>query len=197
MRKTWMLLLLLFPVLPVYGSNFAYHTIQKGETLYRISRKYDISIDELCRLNSIQDVTRVRSGMKIKIPQMVKYLDYPLPVEGAVEDFVTQHFRGIVIFPESVDSVPVKAPDDGRVWFVDRISGYGLTIVIKHSDGYITTYSGFSSTTIKPGDRVSEGDDLGLTGRVRRYKKPGILFSVQYKGTGLRFDSASGRFIKG
>ncbi|RUA14720.1 MAG: N-acetylmuramidase, partial [Flavobacteriia bacterium] len=31
------------------------HTVEKGETLYAISRKYDISVDEIKRLNNLND----------------------------------------------------------------------------------------------------------------------------------------------
>tara|TARA_B100000900_G_scaffold326665_1_gene286694 strand:+ start:199 stop:933 length:735 start_codon:yes stop_codon:yes gene_type:complete len=42
------------------------HTVQKGDTLYSVSRKYDISIDKLVEINQINDKT-IYVGQKLKI----------------------------------------------------------------------------------------------------------------------------------
>ncbi|WP_062327721.1 M23 family metallopeptidase [Treponema endosymbiont of Eucomonympha sp.] len=44
------------------------HTVQKGETLYSISRKYALSVDELCRLNSISRDAILKTGQKLSVP---------------------------------------------------------------------------------------------------------------------------------
>lgn len=41
------------------------HVLQKNETLYSIARKYDTSVDELVRINNIQDVRKLRVGTEI------------------------------------------------------------------------------------------------------------------------------------
>jgi flagellum-specific peptidoglycan hydrolase FlgJ len=42
------------------------HTVQKGDTLYSVSRKYDIPIDKLVEINQINDKT-IYIGQKLKI----------------------------------------------------------------------------------------------------------------------------------
>lgn len=44
------------------------HTVVKGETLYRISKKYGVSVSELMRANSISDVTQLEVGQNLVIP---------------------------------------------------------------------------------------------------------------------------------
>ncbi|PKL08508.1 MAG: hypothetical protein CVV51_08550, partial [Spirochaetae bacterium HGW-Spirochaetae-7] len=44
------------------------HTVQKGETLYAIARRYDISVESLMTANSIADPGRLFVGMKLSIP---------------------------------------------------------------------------------------------------------------------------------
>jgi LysM repeat protein len=44
-----------------------YHIVNRGETLYRISKKYGISIDELRRLNSIEPYAIIHPGQKLLI----------------------------------------------------------------------------------------------------------------------------------
>lgn len=43
------------------------HTVQKGETLYQISRKYGMSVDALRKLNSIGKDFKIYPGQKIKV----------------------------------------------------------------------------------------------------------------------------------
>ncbi len=44
------------------------HTLRQGETLYTLSRRYNVSVDELTRHNDITDPTRLRVGTQIRIP---------------------------------------------------------------------------------------------------------------------------------
>lgn len=42
-----------------------YHTVQKGETLYGISKRYGISVEELRKLNNLAPDQSLRSGQKL------------------------------------------------------------------------------------------------------------------------------------
>ena len=44
-----------------------YHKIKSGETLGSISRKYRVSISQICRLNGISTKTILRVGRKLRI----------------------------------------------------------------------------------------------------------------------------------
>ena len=44
-----------------------YHVVQKGETLYRISVKYGVSVDELIRINKLSTNGTIYSGQKLKL----------------------------------------------------------------------------------------------------------------------------------
>jgi len=49
------------------SSRSAYHVVRNGETLYRISKRYNISEHELIRLNGLKDKTRIYVGQKLRI----------------------------------------------------------------------------------------------------------------------------------
>ena len=51
--------------------------VQNGETIYRISRMYDVSQDEIIAANKIEDVTKVRVGQVLFIPGAKKSLSDP------------------------------------------------------------------------------------------------------------------------
>ena len=62
------------PSKPAVSTEEQYHTVQKGETLYRISKKYGISVEELRKLNNLSEDQPINTGQKLRIsPQ-------PLPL---------------------------------------------------------------------------------------------------------------------
>ena len=45
-----------------------HHTVRPGETLWRISRRYGVTLAAIARANGIEDVRRVRVGARLWIP---------------------------------------------------------------------------------------------------------------------------------
>ena len=48
-----------------------YHTVEHGQTLYRIAKTYDMDWHELMAINNISDPSRLEVGQKILIPQQI------------------------------------------------------------------------------------------------------------------------------
>lgn len=44
-----------------------YHTIQSGDTLYKIAGKYNTRVSEICRLNGIKESTILKLGAKLRV----------------------------------------------------------------------------------------------------------------------------------
>lgn len=44
-----------------------YHTIQSGDTLYKIAGKYNTRVSEICRLNGIKETAILKLGMKLRV----------------------------------------------------------------------------------------------------------------------------------
>ena len=51
-----------------YETNRQIHNVRKGDTLYSISKKYEISLESLIKINEIQNQT-IYIGQKLKIPE--------------------------------------------------------------------------------------------------------------------------------
>ena len=45
-----------------------YHTVARGETVYRIAKVYDVSQEDIIEANGIQDVTKVKVGQVLFVP---------------------------------------------------------------------------------------------------------------------------------
>ena len=48
------------------SSNF-YHTVVSGDTLWNISKKYEISVDKLVEISDIKDRNLIHIGQRIKV----------------------------------------------------------------------------------------------------------------------------------
>lgn len=70
------------PIQSVPGTSAFMHTVERGQTLYRISKTYGIDWRELMRVNGITDVSKLEPGQKLLIPgHAVPILP---PVSGSV-----------------------------------------------------------------------------------------------------------------
>ena len=74
---------------------------------------------------------------------------------------------------------PVMATADGIVLKTEyREKGYGRFVVIKHSNTYTTLYSQLSEFKIQSGDRVKQGDIIGLVGSSGLSTGPHLHYEV-------------------
>jgi LysM repeat protein len=55
------------PSKPAPSIGKQYHTVQKGESLYRISKKYGLSVEELRKLNNLSGDQALRAGQKLQV----------------------------------------------------------------------------------------------------------------------------------
>jgi septal ring factor EnvC (AmiA/AmiB activator) len=79
----------------------------------------------------------------------------------------------------------VEAIHDGRVVFSDWIRGYGLLIIIDHSDGYLSLYGHNASVLKEAGDWVHKGDILATVGDSGGQNETGLYFELRHEGRPL------------
>lgn len=73
-------------------SDGVYHTVKKGETLWRICHAYGADVQEVSRRNGITDPTQIAVGQKIFIPgadEVRVVAPAPLPEGGGSEEIET------------------------------------------------------------------------------------------------------------
>lgn len=87
--------------------GYIYHTVQEGETLYRISLKYNISLEKLKEINHLKDNV-LFVGQKLKIPvetakdEVPFVLEKPKNFASEREDTLSQKFEKNVLPKRSV-----------------------------------------------------------------------------------------------
>ncbi len=157
-----------------------YHKVHKGETLWRIAQVYNVSIDEIIKINRIPNVAKVEENQLVFIPgaETVKEIpadkddlnknEFMWPVKGKVLSYFgerrgSQFSRGIAIQANAGDAV--HASRSGEVVFADFLSGYGHTVIIDHQDGYSSVYADNASLTVKLGEPVAKNDPIAHVGK--------------------------------
>jgi len=166
---------------PVLGPGI-YHKVTPGETLFRISKLYNVTVDDLVKYNKIPNVAYIEKNQLIFIPNASKPLvssqltdiskngGFDWPVKGRVVSYFGDQGsgrinNGIDIKTDFRDKV--LAVHDGKVVFADHLSGYGQTVIVDHSDHLMSVYSQNSGLFVKVDDVVKKGSPIARVGRVK------------------------------
>ena len=77
---------------------------------------------------------------------------------------------------------------DGRVIFAAMKGGDGNMVKVQHSNGYTTYYLHLSRILVHDGQRVEQGDRIGLVGMTGLATGPHLDFRIQLRGQFLNFE---------
>ena len=96
--------------------------------------------------------------------------------------------RGGLKFHKGIDlAMPVgeEVPSAraGEVVSAGELPGYGLTVVVRHTDRTSTRYAHLSEILVRPGDAVTAGQTLARSGATGRVTGPHLHFEVLEDGT--------------
>lgn len=193
------------PITPVdrtYTTPFT-HTVQPGETIYRIASRYRVDPGALMRANGRGDPRQLRVGQVLVIPGSYRGVaigradstgpgpnrppppphSFSWPIAGGVlsSGFGVRHG----VMHDGVDiAAPagtlVHAADAGVVVYAGRLRGYGNVVIIEHSDRFVTVYGHDAANLVQAGDRVACGQVIGAVGSSGRTTGPNLHFEVRH-----------------
>jgi len=178
--------------IPHPGMPGTYHKVERGQTLWRISKMYDVELDEVVSINRIPDATNIEIGQSIFIPNRQKPVlnpnnivsdDFSWPAKGRVVSAFGQTYgnmvnKGINIQPAS--SSNVVAAREGKISFsAQNFGAFGKTIIIDHGDGFSTVYARNAEVFVKPGDAVQKGAVIAKVGSAGRDKNTYLHFEIR------------------
>ena len=169
-----------------------YHTVRKGQTLWRICRAYGVGIQKVIDTNTIKDPSQIQAGDRIFIPGAKKQVYIPpaskkkhrkkiqplqnrirrsggafaWPVRGKIiKQFgVRKGMKHDGINISAKAGTSICAARSGKVVFSSYLKGYGNTIIIQHSNSYATVYSHNSENIAKQGAWVKQGQKIATLG---------------------------------
>jgi len=173
-----------------------YHTVLKGQTLWRIAKAYHVELEELVRANRISDPTKITAGQMIFIPGArdsirgdlkvalpVNMEMYIWPIKGRIiSRFGDKNSnisnKGIDI--AAYEGQVVVAARSGKVVFCDdKVKGIGKAIIIDHGDGYSTLYAHNSVNLVDCGDFVKQNQPIAKAGKTGRATRPVLHFEIR------------------
>lgn len=79
----------------------------------------------------------------------------------------------------------VRAVANGQVVYADWLNGFGMVMVIDHGKGYLSLYGHNQSLLRGPGDKVSAGQAIALSGESGGQSQPGLYFEIRYQGQAI------------
>ena len=77
---------------------------------------------------------------------------------------------------------PIQATGDGVVVKAGWHYGYGNTVIIRHGYGYETLYGHMSRITVKNGQQVKRGQQIGTVGSTGTSTAPHCHYEVHERG---------------
>lgn len=169
------------------SDKFCSHKVRSGETLWRISDYYGISIEEIVKVNNISNEDNLQAGQVLRIPlykkkEKASFKNFEWPIKGEIISYYRQNLigsakDGINIKPS--DTLVVSASREGIVEFSQPLKGYGYTVIIKHTKGYATLYSNLSSAFVEENDIVKTSQPIGKVGKSIRANEPYLYFEIR------------------
>lgn len=73
----------------------------------------------------------------------------------------------------------VRAVEAGTVALVERLSTYGLSVIVAHGDGYYSLYMQLGSASVKRGDSITRGQVIGAVGGENSDFGPHLQFQIR------------------
>jgi len=184
-------------ILPISGVR---HIVKSGDTLQSIAKSYKAELDDILSYNDLSTDSKIKIGDAIIIPNGIisasanikssltqtssslpTYSGYYLrPITGGRKSQGIHGYNGVDLAAPT--GTPIRASADGTVIIAKSSGyngGYGLYVVIKHSNGTQTLYAHMSKIKVSVGQYVDQGEIIGAVGNTGRSTGPHLHFEVR------------------
>ena len=101
------------------------------------------------------------------------------PVRAKEVSYLSGKLYGVQVTGEQRE--PVKSLTRGTVVSAGPYRGFGRVAIVQMNDGYLYVYGGCETLSVKEGDKVTPGTELGKLGIDAKTAKPQLFFLV-YRG---------------
>ena len=187
-------------VLKIPSTDGVIHTVTKNENLNGIASKYGVSIENLLDVNDLS-TSVLKAGQNLFIPgarldsyslkmALGELFKCPITAKWRLTSPYGNRadpFTGVKKFHTGMDmaaptGTPVKATLDGKVVAVSFNQVYGNYVIVSHINGYQSLYAHLHAATVKVGQRINQGEKLGLVGSTGYSTGPHLHFTVYKNG---------------
>jgi murein DD-endopeptidase MepM/ murein hydrolase activator NlpD len=114
-----------------------------------------------------------------KLSRLMFPLPFPVPITSAF-GWRIHPISGITSFHLGAETgTPILAAETGKVTIADWLGGYGLSVLLEHSEGqFATRYAHLSQMFVQPGQWVEKGTVIGLVGSTGNSTGPHLHYEL-------------------
>jgi murein DD-endopeptidase MepM/ murein hydrolase activator NlpD len=166
--------------------------VKKGESLWSISREYNVKLEAIIAANSIADASKISTGQQLRIPNVPgarsSICNFIWPARGRITSpYGMRVISGRKDFHAGIDiggptGTNIIAAESGRVSYAGYMRGYGNVIILSHDGGYSTVYGHNSVNLVKKGQYVKKGSVIAKMGRTGNATGPHLHFEIRSGG---------------
>jgi len=166
--------------------------VKKGESLWSISREYNVKLEAIIAANSITDASKISAGQQLRIPNVPgtrsNIYNFIWPVRGRITSpYGMRVINGRKDFHSGIDirgatGTNIVAAESGRVSYSGYMRGYGNVIILSHDEGYSTVYAHNSVNLVKKGQSIKKGSVIAKIGRTGNATGSHLHFEVRLSG---------------
>lgn len=125
----------------------------------------------------------VVEAAKTAAPKQVSVAQFVWPAQGKVVSAYGANVNGsandgiTITLPEGTR---VQSAADGTVVYAGNdLKAYGNLLIVRHADGWITSYANTSKIMVQKGDSVKQGQVIALSGSTGEAAQPQLHFGVR------------------
>ncbi|MFQ5329199.1 MAG: M23 family metallopeptidase [Thermodesulfobacteriota bacterium] len=166
-----------------------YHTVGRGETLWRIARAYDVELQEVAEINNIQDARQLRRGQRIFIPGVARVREVKAysPPKGRSSATQRRKSEGKIRVEKGRFAWPLK----GKI-----LSPFGMRNGRRHNGIDIKGRKEAKIRASADGETVYSGNKISEYGNMVILKHSGNFFTI-YAHNSRNLVKEHGRVKKG
>ncbi|MCL2192005.1 MAG: M23 family metallopeptidase [Treponema sp.] len=183
----------------------SHHTVSPGETLFSIARSRGVTIQALRDANGFSQDRVLRAGERIRIPLSTlppavavnPATSVPLaparittgrradpslrwPIQATEVVYMSGNSGGVLILGRESDSV--RSISRGTVVYAGPWRGYGNVVIVESAGGFRFLYGAKESLSVRIGDVVEPGTEVGKLGIHPASGRPELVFIVSRNG---------------
>ena len=192
---------------PPTPAAYSTYTVSRSDTLYSIARARGVTLQALRDINGFSKNYVLKAGEKIKIPASASAAKAPTPARqtaaasanaaaaagakkadtsirwpvAAKEVLYMNSNSGVLVAGRMSESI--KSLTGGIVVHASPWRGYGNVAVVETEGGYRYLYGSCESLSVRKGDSIEPGTELGKLGIYPASGKPELVLIVSHNGS--------------